>query len=67
MIEGESTREAIKDLGIKMVTKREQRLVQIKEKCEEDLLTGEIEKLISKKIIELMEQEIRKEKKTLNT
>ena len=49
------------ELGLELSTKRKKKLEQIKDKCEEDILAGEIEELISRGIIVLMEREIEKE------
>ena len=48
-------------VDVKVVSKRAYKLTQIKEKCESDLLAGEIEKLISTRIIALMDEELLKE------
>jgi hypothetical protein len=60
-----TTHDELNSLGVKIVSKRTKKLMEVKEKCEEDLLNGEIEKLISERIVSMLEEEIKKENKKL--
>jgi len=52
----------IKDLGLKIGTKKEAAWTSIKENLEQKQINAEIEIIINKTVIELAEKEIAKEK-----
>ena len=62
MIKGKNLKKAVEELDVQIGTKKQQKLVQIKERCEDELINGEIEAMINKNIIELLEREIRAER-----
>jgi len=57
----------IKDIGLKIGTKKQVKLEELKNLCEEELLNNEIDSLVRKAIIQKATEEIEKEKKTLNS